>query len=1498
MALDQFSAPTRAWFEQALGAPTPPQALGWPAIQRGEHTLILAPTGSGKTLAAFLWGIDQIQRRLLAGDAPPGVQLVYVSPLKALNNDVERNLRAPLEGIHAAGHAQGIHTPTVRVAVRTGDTPASARAAMTRQPPHILITTPESLYLLLTSARGREMFRTTRAVIVDEIHTLVGNKRGAHLALSLERLEAVARAPVQRIALSATVHPVEEAAAFLGGDRPVTVIDAKTPKALDLEVVTAVDDFSALPADSVWPSIVPSVLAEVYRNTTTLIFANNRRLAERTADRLNAQFNAERDETLPPGDIAALAPGGVTRDRGMFAIGAQGPFRAHHGSVSKEARRQLEEDLKAGKLPALVGTSSLELGIDIGSVGTVVQLQSPSSVSQGLQRVGRSGHLVGQTSRGRIYATHREDVVAAAAIARGMLDQDVEPTHVIENALDVLAQQIVAMVAVEPWPVRALFDLIRRARGYHALSERTFHAVLDMLSGAYFFDDASGKGAAALRPKIAWDKSRDELVALPGTRLLAMSNAGTISDRGQYTAWLADGKTKLGELDEEFVFETRPGDTFLLGSNVWRVTEIRDDRIVVSEAPGATPRMPFWRGEYAHRPYELGVRIERIRRAVVERLATDPAGVQAWLRTDYHLDARSAWNLVAHVQQQLDAIGALATDSTLIVEAFENDVGDPHVCVHSPFGGRVNGAWALALRDLLRERLGVTPEMQVGDDGILFRFAGDQRGQALDLATALTPDAARERLLRDLPDSAAFGAQFRMNAARALLLTKPGGVKRTPFWMQRMRAKDLLARVSGMGDFPIVVETYRDCLRDVFDLPRLEEILARINRGDMHIVTVETAVPSPTAAALLYRFTSNYLYEWDAPKAERALNALALPRAALAEVLAGTPLADLLKPEAVRDVAQRAARRDPSLRPRTPEELLFLLRELGDLEEAELAARAPEAPPWLSALAASERVRLVTVAGTQRWIPSELSAEYRAAFEDGDATARARALRRHLRHAGPVTVDALINRFAVPRPWLMETLDAWVADGSLVRGAITSRDRDEYCDVALFEQIHRRTLTILRKETQAVPRAAWSAFLLRWQHAHPATQLRGLEGTRAALGVLNGLVAPTAAWERDLLPTRVTGYGHELDDLRGEIVWAGAGSGNSRLFRRGEGGFFLSPFDPAGLEATAQALLDYLAAEGASYEVDLLRGLGVSAATLAAALRTLSDAGAITCDSFAPWRRGEGGDPDERPRAPVSALEAELAARLKGRSEVAMGGRLLRPSSTRMREARQRVSARLRVETLPLKIGDERWAMLHRAGVLGPLKDETARAEGLARALLARHGVLTREGVGREAVPWSWDQLFPLFERMEMRGELRRGYFVAGLSGAQFALPAAVEALREAAAQPDASVVVIAASDPACVYGGQGLDAPAFARVASTQVALMGGRPFVLFADHGERITVADGVDGDLVARALSVWLARPGAPRRVRVTQWNGVPVLGGPGEALLRAAGFSRAPLAMERG
>jgi ATP-dependent helicase Lhr and Lhr-like helicase len=1470
--LSAFSLPVNRWFSETFGEPTPPQAEGWPPIQRGEHTLILAPTGSGKTLAAFLWGIDRIlaqegkRPEEEAGSqpsrttSPPSVSLLYISPLKALNNDIERNLRTPLAGIRAAAARVDQHLPPLRVAVRTGDTPAGARAAMLKQPPHILITTPESLYLMLTSPRARESFRGVRTVIVDEIHTLIGEKRGAHLALSLERLDRLAGGRLQRIGLSATIRPLEEAARFLGGQewhegrdgpqllpRPVVIVDTGYRKPLELQVVTPVEHFKNLPGDSIWPAVIPQVLRDIMRHRTTLIFCNNRRLAERTADRLNAQISAEQSEEIPPGSPEALAPGGVVRDRGIFAIGAEGPIRAHHGSTSREARRQMEEDLKAGRLPALVGTSSLELGIDIGSIDLVVQLQSPKSVAQGLQRVGRSGHLVGQTSRGRIYATYREDLVEAAAVARGMLEGDVEPTSAPSNPLDVLAQQIVAMVAVEEQSVPGLYDLVKQAYPYRDLPDGAFMSVLEMLSGKYA--SRAGSTSSSLRARIAWDRVNQRLAALPGSRLLALGNGGTIPDTGAYDVYLADGKTRVGTLDEEFIFETRPGDTFLLGSNTWRVLEISDDRVVVGDAAGSVPRMPFWRGDYPWRPYELGVRIGKLRREVADRIQSVRAApgepgegrsaaaesdrwqeVTNWLRQDYALDEPSARNLADYILRQLNAIGAIATDQTIVVETFTDAVGDGRMAVHSPFGGRVNGAWALAISDAIRDRAGIEAETQVNDDGILVRLPQTLREPAANVVRNMGIIEARSRILRALPGSAVYGAHFRMNAARALLLPRARGRKRTPFWLQRLKAKDLLAAVRPFPDFPILTETARDCLRDVLDMPHLEQILEGVADGSIRVVPVETAVPSPVAASLLFQFASVYMYEWDAPKAERQLGELALRRDLLDDLWApdrttgeATPLSardrsgleDLLRPDAVADVLARAGRLAPQYGARSIEELAVVLEELGDLTTQELLARCSpgmadeigdrQGSP-LRALEAQGRVVQVEVSTSHgrdvRWVPSELVGEYEALRPDRspeDLSGLA-VLRRRLRTCGPVTRDEILQRYAFDEAWLDAVLDGLVSSREIARGRFSPPSdplarSDQFCDRGLLEQMRRTTLAALRREVQPVTIETYASFLIRWQGAGTATRSAEPEAVREAVSKLRGVALPGAVWERDVLPARLRDYAPgDVGALceSGEYLWVASGQDPSRVhvrfIARGEGGLFLPPASPgdAAPGGAAGTVMDFLKDEGASFVAEIQAGTGLSAGAVQGALVELTLAGLATNDLLDALRivlAARESPPGES--RPLSTLEAELAAMRPARPDP----RVL--SRERYHAARRRVAHRLQS---PSKADSwpGRWRPVHRTSVLGPARSEEAKALAQVLVLFARYGVLSREAIEREDGVLEWSALAGQLARMELRGEVRRGYFVVGLSGIQYAAPDAVEALRSASNRPAEE------ADPGC----------------------------------------------------------------------------------------------------
>ncbi|MDQ3702264.1 MAG: hypothetical protein M3442_15285, partial [Chloroflexota bacterium] len=1277
---------------------------------------------------------------------------------------------------------------------------------------------------MLTAQRAQGMFATTHTVIVDEIHTLVGTKRGAHLALSLERLERLARgggsetdapeaggaggetvgagAPrLQRIGLSATVRPLEEAARFLGGQdaaagfapRPVTVVAAPYRKGLDVRVVAVVDDFRDVPGSSIWTAVIPEVTQLIDRHHTTLVFCNNRRLAERTADRLNERRLLEK--VGPSGRIGPSggdgAGGGalpprrgdtVGADVGMFATGvdrslleAAGlqPIRAHHGSMSKAARLEMEEALKAGTLPALVATSSLELGIDIGEVDLVVHLQSPKSVSSGLQRVGRSGHLVGQTSVGRIFATHAEDVMEAAAVARGMLQGEIEETHTPENPLDILAQHVVAAVGAADWDYDDLYRLVRGAYPFRHLSPAAFNSVLEMLAGKY-----PAHVSRYLQARISWDRVHNRLAALPGTRFLATGSGGTIPDRGAYSMVLTDRRTKVGELDEEFVFESRPGDTFLLGSQVWRVAEITDDRVIAEPAPGEIPRMPFWRGDQPWRPYDLGKRIGAFRRRVVDLLTPlSPADVEGvrrltdndlarlvltdvpdaapsvranerqtsglpkdegtsepasdplpallrFLHGECGLDRNSIIQVVTYVTGQLGAAGELATDRSVVVEVFEDALGDPRMVVHSPFGGRVNGPWGIALGHVIRERLHMEPQVVTGDDGILLRFGdaavadgqtdGRANGHASDatgagtgaspvsvngrangradgregpgpsepelrpdgapsnwrdpknasdppwdttrrlnepagLVATLTSAEARERLLAELPGSAVFGAQFRMNAARALLLPRGLAGKRTPLWLSRLRAKDLLQAVQRFDDFPIVLETYRDCLRDVMDLDGLTEVLDRIQRGEIRVTVHEAEFPSPVARGLDYRLAMQYVYEQDAPRGEKQLAALSLNRTLLADLLRDGSLAELLKPDAVAEVTARVSRTTATGRARSAEELAQLLYDLGDLSDEEIAARSDG--EWTSALATAGRLVPRQLGGERRWIHAERLAEY-----DALPHHPLPVLRRWLMHAGPTATIDLARRYDLAEAQTegaLRTLGDDVIAGRFIPGA-----GEQWVDRRTLEQMHRRTLTLLRKEVQPVPLAAYAEFLRRWQGVGTPA-VAGDAGLSRVLQQLRGIAVSGTAWERDILPARLPEFDPAVLAERcqsGEVMWVAEGGKDARrarvrFFFRGEGGLFLDRRpDAAVLEALggpARAAYDFLHEEGAALLADVTDVTGLRRPEAQAALVELVLAGLATNDSLAALRSVLGYEGDHAaPPPPRSSLDLELAARL------------------------------------------------------------------------------------------------------------------------------------------------------------------------------------------------------------------------------------------------------------
>ncbi len=1160
--LSAFGPATRAWFDAAFAAPTPAQAQAWSAISAGKHALVVAPTGSGKTLAAFLWSIDRLATEGKPAEATKRCRVLYVSPLKALAVDVERNLRTPLVGIRHASARLGLPEPDITVGMRTGDTPADERRAFAKRPPDVLITTPESLFLLLTSS-ARESLRGVETVIIDEVHAVCATKRGAHLALSLERLDALLPQPAQRIGLSATVRPIEETARFLGGAHPVTVVAPPTAKTIEVSVEVPVEDMTRLDevdADddgdgprrpSIWPAVEERILDLIEAHRSTIVFVNARRGAERLCARLN-ELAAERVTGVNL-MAAAQAGGGrqpaeIMAESGMAAGAAPVVARAHHGSVSREERKHIEEALKAGDLPAVVATSSLELGIDMGAVDLVVQVEAPPSVAAGLQRVGRAGHQVGAISRGVVLPKHRGDLVSCAVVADRMGAGAIEELRYPRNPLDVLAQHVIAMVAMEPWHVAELAALIRRAAPFGELPSSALDAVLDMLAGRY-----PSTAFAELRPRLVWDRMTDMLTARPGAQRLAVTSGGTIPDRGLFGVFLAGAERggRVGELDEEMVYESRVGDVFLLGSTSWRIEDITPDRVLVSPAPGASARMPFWKGDALGRPVELG-------RAIGAQLRTlttaTPDAARASL-TATGLDTWAVDNLLAYVGEQREATRVLPDDRTVLVERFRDELGDWRMTVHCVLGARVNGPWALAIARRITERYGVDSQVMPSDDGIVIRLPDvvDEPPGA-DLV-AFDPDEIATIVEESVGTSALFASRFRECAARALLLPRRDPNRRTPLWQQRQRAAQLLDVARDFPDFPITLEAARECLRDVFDVPGLVELMRDLGSRRVRLVDVETPKPSPFARSLLFGYVGAFLYEGDAPLAERRAAALALDSTLLGELLGRVDLRELLDPAVVTETERRLQWLDVTRPPRDAEDAAEMLRRIGDLSVADATIRGID-PSWLAHLGAARRAIEVRIAGEQRWIaiedagrmrdalgvalPVGVAEAYTAPVADplGDLVAR------YARTHGPFTAAACAARFGLGVFVVEQALRRLVADGRVASGEFTPDGAGtEFCDAEVLRTLRRRSLAALRKEIEPVPPAALARFLPAWQQI--VSPGRGVDALGRTIETLHGVSVPASALERLVLPARVADYTPAfLDELcaTGEVVWAGHGS--------------------------------------------------------------------------------------------------------------------------------------------------------------------------------------------------------------------------------------------------------------------------------------------------------------------------------------------------------------------
>lgn len=1504
-ALAHFHPATQTWFTEAFAAPTKAQRRAWPPIAAGQSTLLLAPTGSGKTLAAFLASLDRVMfPKAPAADRETGVRVLYISPLKALGVDVDRNLRTPIAGIRAVGERLGADPITPSVAVRSGDTPQRERAEIARRPPEILITTPESLYLMLTS-KAESVLAHVETVIIDEIHVMVPTKRGAHLFLTLERLERLRRQadpdapPLQRVGLSATQRPLEEVARLLGGaeatadeqtpvrPRPVEIVDASEPKRLDLRVEVPVEDmarpgdhpikpsggegepnaamadmFSGPSTPSIWPAMHPRLLDLIQQHRSTMIFVNSRRLAERLATAIN-ELAAEQDDGA--GEIAM----------------------AHHGSIAKDQRAEIEDRLKRGQLPAIIATSSLELGIDMGAVDLVIQIETPPTIASGLQRIGRAGHSVGETSRGIIFPKYRGDLLATAGATGRMLAGQVEQTFYLRNPLDLLAQQIVAMVSRGPIPDNELYASLRGAAPYADLPRSAFEGVLDLLAGRYPSDEF-----AELRPRLNWDRLTGEVAPRRGTQRLAILNGGTIPDRGLYGVFLAGdgpdgaGGSRVGELDEEMVFETRPGDVFLLGASSWRVLDITRDRVVVAPAPGEPGRMPFWRGDSAGRPLEFGRAIGRLARELV---ADDRDASRTRLTDTHALDPQAADNLLRYLQEQLEATTEMPSDRAIVVESFIDEIGDWRVCVLSPFGARVHAPWAMAVGAMLREEGVGEVDMSWSDDGMVFRLMETDQPPAPQRFIPASGDV-EELVTRQLGSTALFAAKFRENAARALLLPKRRAGGRTPLWLQRRKSADLLQVASRYPQFPMILETYRECLRDVCDLPGLVELLRDVEQRKVRVVGAQTSRPSPFAGSLLFNYVGNFLYEGDAPLAERRAAVLALDHAQLRELLGAADLRDLLDADTIEALRVELARLDGPA-PRDADDVHDLLQLLGPLSHEELAARVPaeSLDAWLDTLLQARRAIIARIAGEARYAAAEDAGRLRDALGAAPPTGLPDAflqpvedplgdlVSRFARTHGPFTAGDVAHRLGLGEAPVLASLHALGEAGRVVEGEfVHGLGRRQWCDAGVLRQIKRRSLAKLREQVEAVPPEALARFLPVWQGV--TQPRRGLDGLLDVIEQLQGVPLVASNLETEVLPARLTDYQPaDLDELfvAGEIAWCGVeglGVNDGRVaFYLTDQQPLLAPapteIDPDDADAlTIEALLTE---RGALRMEEIVAATGAFPNDLLDALWRLVWAGRVTNDTL----------------APVRSLTGQAATRRRPTGP--------RPSSRRAR-FRSRREPRLR--------GSEgRWS-------LAPAGDAAAtpteRQAATANQMLERYGVFTRSMAGREVTPGGFAALYPVLKAMEEAGRVRRGYYVEGLGGAQFAQPGADDLLRASPDPDNPQVVVLSAVDPANPYGAalpwpdatsqpDREETARLQRAAGASVVLVDGRLVGYLSKAGKRLVTllapdepAHGQQANLLAEALA---ARARSRGPMLLEQVDGVRPAQSPLAAALSAVGFA---------
>ena len=1536
--LGAFSPATREWFTGAFPAPTDAQTGAWAAISRGSHALVVAPTGSGKTLAAFMWSIDRlisVPRSPPASGTTPGTRVLYISPLKALAVDVERNLRAPLVGVVQTAKRLGMAPPEVTVGVRSGDTTSSDRRMLQRTPPDILITTPESLYLMLTSA-ARETLRDVETVIIDEVHAVASTKRGAHLAISMGRLDALLEKPAQRIGLSATVRPREEVARFLAGGQHVEIVAPESTKKFDLHVVVPVEDMTELgtapvregsaaansePAQaSIWPHVEESIVDRILEHRSTIVFANSRRLSERLTARLNEIYadrmvaDAEAEQQLVTSVAGSLGAGvakslcdspsstaQTTAQAGQTSGAEPLLARAHHGSVSKDQRALIEDDLKSGRLRCVVATSSLELGIDMGAVDLVIQVEAPPSVASGLQRVGRAGHQVGEVSRGIIFPKHRADLIHSAVASERMSSGQIERMTIPQNPLDVLAQQTVAAVALDTLDVEEWFETVRRSAPFASLPRSAYDATLDLLSGLYPSDQF-----AELRPRIIWDRVKGTIAGRPGAQRLAVTSGGTIPDRGLFGVFMVGSDPskgtggRVGELDEEMVYESRVGDVFALGATSWRIEDITHDRVLVTPAFGQPGKVPFWKGDGIGRPAELGAAIGAFTRELGSLSMTDAQARAA----SAGLERRAANNLISFISDQKAATGHVPSDRTLVVERFRDELGDWRVILHSPYGMKVHAPWALALGARIRDRYGIEGGAMASDDGVIARIPDtDQEPPGAELFL-FDPDDLTAIVTEEVGGSALFASRFRECAARALLLPRYNPGKRSPLWQQRQRSAQLLSVAVKYPSFPIVLETVREVLQDVYDLPSLTTLARDIENRSIRVVETETEQASPFARSMLFGYVAAFMYEGDSPLAERRAAALSLDPTLLAELLGRAELRELLDAGVIEQTELELQRLAPDRRVKGAEGVVDLLRILGPLTVEEIDARVQptedgpaDVRAWLTEL---DRNTRVWRAGADRWAIIEDAARLRdalgiplpigipTAFIEPVDDPLGDLVGRYARTHGPFAVSDVAERLGIGTAVALTALRSLgkqkrVVEGEFRPGAAGS----EWCDAEVLRRLRGRSLAALRQEVEPVDAATLGRFLPAWQHV--TEPLRGVDGVAQVIDQLAGVALPASAWETLVLPARVRDYSPVmLDQLTasGEVIWSGAGSlpGNDgwvSLHLADAAGVTLA--EPTGDETTElqRSILTSLAGGGAYFFRQLSQSVGsLDDKELTTALWDLVWAGLITNDTLTPLRAYLGATPTVRRAVPRSRA-------YRGRARPAMP-----------------------VVSGPPSVAG-RWSLLPLAEA-----DPTVRGLAMAELLLERHGVVTRGAVANEGIRGGFSLAYKVLSGFEETGRARRGYFIEGLGAAQFATGATVDRLRSFTRATDAALdssadnavtITLAATDPANPYGAalpwpsapQPPDATETekrghrpGRKAGALVVLVDGH-LVFFVERGGKTVLTFGAtDEQVTAAAQSLASSVRRTYGRLRVERVDGDFVIGTPVGEALSAAGFSTTP------